>query len=175
MATTITANSDGMLRAVHRGLVWLLLFGLAGLEVELVLLRHTDGVWQLLPLVLMGATLLVMVWYMRSRMRAAVRVLQGAMWLFIASGVAGTVLHYQGNVVYESESNPGLAGRELYQAAVQGSTPTLAPGAMIQLGLLGLIVAYCGVRLRAADVFANASQPAAPVSQNNSPGQHHEV
>lgn len=169
MAITKSANSDGMLRAVHRGLAWLLLFGLAGLEVELVLLRHTDGVWQLLPIVLMGATLLVMVWYMHSRTRAAVRALQRAMWLFIASGVAGTVLHYQGNVVYESESNPGLAGRELYQAAVQGSTPTLAPGAMIQLGLLGLIVAYCGVRLRAGDAYVNASAPIAPVSHNKSP------
>ena len=102
--------------------------------------------------------LLIALWYYRSRSAGAVIVLSGAMILFLASGVAGAVLHYKGNVVYEQESNPGLGGRELYRAAVQGSTPTLAPGAMIQLGLLGLIVAFCGSRLSHANTGVRHTQ-----------------
>lgn len=136
------------LSLVHRGLLWVLLVGLVGLEVELFLLKHTDGVWQIVPLVLLGAGLLMVAWYATNRSTLSARALQGAMWLYIASGAAGTVLHFKGNVVYEQESNPGLTGRELYRSAVQGSTPTLAPGAMIQLGLVGLIVVFSGNRLR---------------------------
>ena len=147
-----------VLLAVHSALWWVLVLGLVGLEIELLLLKHTDGIWQIIPLVLLGAGLLLAPWYYRSRSAGAVVGLWGVMAVFIASGVAGTVLHYQGNVVYEQESNPGLTGRELYQAAVQGSTPTLAPGAMIQLGLLGLVVAFCGSRLGRANTGVRHTQ-----------------
>ena len=144
--------------AVQWALWWMLILGLSGLEIELLLLKHTDGAWQIIPLVLLGVGLLIALWYYRSRSAGAVIVLSGAMILFLASGVAGAVLHYKGNVVYEQESNPGLGGRELYRAAVQGSTPTLAPGAMIQLGLLGLIVAFCGSRLSHANTGVRHTQ-----------------
>ena len=147
-----------VLAAVHLALWWVLVVGLVGLEIELLLLKHTEGVWQILPLVLLGVGLLIALWYFRRRSAGAVIAMSCAMALFIASGVAGTLLHYQGNVVYEQESNPGLAGRELYKAAVQGSTPTLAPGAMIQLGLLGFIVAFCGSRLSRASSGADHTQ-----------------
>lgn len=146
------------LSAVHTGLVWVLLLGLVGLVVELFLLRHTEGVWQLLPLALLGAGVVVIAWYASKRSLLSIRVLQGAMWLYIASGFVGTFQHFKGNVLYEQESNPGLSGRELYQGALQGSTPTLAPGAMIQLGLLGLIVAFSGNRLRSTGAGDDASQ-----------------
>lgn len=147
---TAQTSRQSALYLVHRGLLWVLVLGLVGLEVELLLLKHTDGVWQVLPLVLLGTGLLIVAWYGGKRSQLSARTLQCAMWLYIASGVAGTLLHFKGNVAYEKESNPGLSGRELYQGAVQGSTPTLAPGAMIQLGLLGLIVVFSGNRLRDA-------------------------
>lgn len=152
-----STSRPSALTAVHRGLMWILLLGLVGLEVELFLLKHTDGVWQILPLVLLGAGLVVVAWYAGRRSALSARVLQGAMWLYIASGVAGTLLHFKGNVVYEQESNPGLSGRELYRGAVQGSTPTLAPGAMIQLGLLGLIVVFSGNLLRGVDAASETA------------------
>ncbi|MEP6833749.1 MAG: hypothetical protein ABJB74_10150 [Gemmatimonas sp.] len=151
-----------LLSAVHKGLLWILLLGLVGLEIELLLLKHTDGVWQVVPLVLLGFGLVVSLWYVASRSAAAVTVLSCAMILFIASGVAGTLLHLKGNVAYEKESNPGLSGRELFKGAVQGSTPTLAPGAMIQLGLLGLIVAFSGNRLRIAKNAGESSDVSQP-------------
>ena len=144
-----------MLLAVHSGLWWLLLLGLVGLEVELLMLKHTDGVWQVVPLVLLGLGLLIALWYRKARSTAAVKGLSSAMVLFIVSGAVGTFLHYKGNVSYEQDSNPGISGRELYIAAVQGSTPTLAPGAMVQLGVLGLILTFCGSRLNRLNADEN--------------------
>ncbi|MEO7999179.1 MAG: hypothetical protein ABI852_17135 [Gemmatimonadaceae bacterium] len=149
-AANASTSRQTALTLVHRALRWVFLVGLVGLEVELFLLKHTDGVWQVVPLVLLGGGLAVLAWYAATRSMLSARTLQGMMWLYVASGFAGTLLHFKGNVAYEKESNPGLSARELYRGAVQGSTPTLAPGAMIQLGLLGLIVVFSGNRLRDA-------------------------
>ena len=155
--TPVVSGERRLLSVVHSGLLWIMMFGLVGLEIELLLLKHTDGVWQVLPLVLLGLGLASSLWYLASKRRTVVILLSCVMILFIASGVAGTLLHFKGNVLYEQESNPGLSGRELYKAAVQGSTPTLAPGAMIQLGLLGLVIAFCGNRLRRLDATEDLS------------------
>jgi hypothetical protein len=64
------------------------------------------------------------------------------MGVFLISGIVGTAQHFTGNVGYEKESNPGLAGAELYKLAAMGSTPLLAPGVMLQLGLIGLLYTY---------------------------------
>jgi hypothetical protein len=125
-----------------------LVVGLVGLENELFLIKHTDGVWEVVPIVLIGAGLVTVLWYGVMRNAASLRVLQAMMILFVASGVLGLLLHFRGNVAYERDSNPSLSGRELYQAAVRGSTPTLAPGAMIQLALVGLVFTFRHPRLR---------------------------
>jgi hypothetical protein len=71
------------------------------------------------------------------------RVFQATMLLFVISGFAGLFLHYQGNVEFELEMYPSLKGLELFRKAIKGTTPpTLAPGTMIQLGLLGLAYTY---------------------------------
>ena len=62
--------------------------------------------------------------------------------LFVLSGVVGLWLHYHGNVEFELEMYPGLAGFELFRESVTGATPTLAPGTMLELGLLGLLYTY---------------------------------
>lgn len=153
-----------ILLGAHKGLLWILIIGFVGLEAELLLLKHTEGFWQIVPLVLLALGLVVTSWYAGTKSAAAVKVLTIAMVLFLASGAVGTFQHLQGNIIYEQESNPGLGGRELYVAAVQGSTPTLAPGAMVQLGLLGLVVAFCGSRLRRVDAGENFSSQKRPES-----------
>lgn len=125
-----------------------LVVGNAGTAVELLLLKHTDGVWQLIPLVLIGLTLLILAWFGLARSAASLRALQVVMVVSFASGGVGAIQHFRGNVVYASESNPSLAGRELYIEAVMGSTPTLAPGTMVQLALIGLAFAFRHPRLR---------------------------
>jgi hypothetical protein len=64
------------------------------------------------------------------------------MLLFVAGGIAGTLLHYRGNVEFEEEMHPGGTRWELFRGAIQGATPALAPGTMVLLGAIGLLYAY---------------------------------
>jgi hypothetical protein len=70
---------------------------------------------------------------------------------FIAAGFAGFYFHYQGSVEFKLESNPSLAGWRLFWEAIRAQAPpALAPGIMIQLGLIGLVYTYRHPALLAA-------------------------
>ena len=127
---------------LRRGLLAVLAIGLLGTEVELALLKHTDGAWQVLPLVMIGFGIAMVAFVLLAPGVISIRGLEALMWLFMASGAIGAILHFKGNVAYAKDSNPSLAGSELYREAVMGSTPTLAPGTMIQLGLVGLLFTF---------------------------------
>jgi hypothetical protein len=129
------------LAAVRASLLGILLFGLVGMIVELVLLRHTEGLLELSPIVLLALAVLVVTWDSFSGSRLSRVVLLTTMVGFLASGLAGVWLHYHANLGYERDSNPGASTSEVYRKAVMGSTPTLAPGAMLELGLVGLLLA----------------------------------
>ena len=133
---------NGADRVIRRGLLATLLLGICGTLVELLLLKHTDGLWQLAPLALLGVALAVLVAHQLLARAATIRALQGVMILFLASGVVGLALHYRGNVEWELERMASLSGVELFRHAVMGATPTLAPGAMVILGLIGLLYTY---------------------------------
>ena len=60
----------------------------------------------------------------------------------VAGGIVGLILHYRGNVEFELEMHPAASGLALFWESVRSATPALAPAAMIQLGLLGLVYAY---------------------------------
>ena len=135
---------------LRQALLLLLVIGTLGTIVELLLLKHTDGFWQLAPLFLCGLILVVLVWFGVARSTASLRALQGIMVVTLLSGGVGVIQHFRGNVTYASESNPSLSGRELYVEAIMGSTPTLAPGMMVQLALIGLAFAFRHPRLRGA-------------------------
>ncbi len=134
-------SSMTTIEALRRALLALLVLGSIGTVVELLLLKHTDGVWQLTPILLSGGTLLALAWFGVAHSRASLRALQAVMLLALVSGGIGVVQHFRSNLVYASESNPSLTGWALYLEAVMGSNPTLAPGVMVQLALIGL--AYC--------------------------------
>ncbi len=126
------------LGAIRWFLMAILLMGLLGTGVELLLLEHTEGLWQWVPLLLIAIGLIVLSWGLLYPGRRNIRVLQGTMILFVLSGLVGLILHYEGNAEFELEMYPSLKGLELFWEAIRGATPTLAPGTMIQLGLLGL-------------------------------------
>jgi len=71
------------LATLRRVLIAVFLFGLLGTGVELLLLEHTDGIWQLAPLLVMGMSFLVLGWYGVARSASALRVFQGTMILFL--------------------------------------------------------------------------------------------
>ena len=123
-------------------LLAIFLFGLLGTGAELLLLGHVAGFSQLVPVVLMVMSLLVLVWHAFDRQVPSVRAFRITMMLFLIGGVAGTVLHYQANMEFELEMYPTMNGMELFSKVMTGATPTLAPGAMIQLGLIGLAYTF---------------------------------
>jgi hypothetical protein len=66
----------------------------------------------------------------------------------VVAGAVGFYLHMRGNFEFELESNPSLRGAALVWEALKGATPSLAPGALAQLGLLGLVAAHRHPALR---------------------------
>jgi hypothetical protein len=132
---------------MRRLLLFILVLGLVGTGAELVLLQHYEDAWQLAPLVLIAVALVLLVLHGISAGPATIRGMQGLMGLFIVSGIAGAWLHYKANTEFELEMNPELAGFKLFRESLSGATPALAPGTMIELGLIGLAYTYRHPRL----------------------------
>jgi DNA uptake protein ComE-like DNA-binding protein len=109
---------------------------LVGTITELLLLEHVEDAWQWTPIVLMTAALLTLGWHALDRGPASLNVLRGLMVLCVVSGFLGVLLHYRGNVEFELEMYPDLSGWKLFKESMMGATPALAPGAMIQVGLV---------------------------------------
>ena len=142
MQTPVTGDSRTLV-LLRRFVLALWIVGLLGTGAELLLLGHTDGAWQLVPLILIAAGLVAFAWLAMARQRASLRVFQGTLILFVASGFVGMLLHFLGKMDFKRETNPSLAGWELFREALQGAMPPiLAPAAMIQFGLLGLAYTF---------------------------------
>ena len=129
---------------IVRPLILAVLFlGLVGMGAELLLLQHTGSLWELIPLVLIALALVILTWHAVTQRPASVRAVQGVMALFLLAGVAGIALHYQSSMEFKLETNAALSGWALFWAVMSAKTPpALAPGSMIQLGLLGLVYTY---------------------------------
>lgn len=130
------------LGGLRRALLVLLLVGLLGTALELLLMEHIGDWWQRIPLLLIGAALLVLVWYGIGRAPASIQALRIVMLLFLASAAGGVVLHTNGNREFALETTPTLAGREVIVEMLTGAFPALAPGSMALLGLLGLLFTW---------------------------------
>ncbi len=139
-----SANAhDATLKTLRGFLLVIFVIGLLGAGAELLLIEHTEDFRQWIPLILMLLSLLLLGWHIAARTRASLRAFQGVAILFVISGFIGLFLHYQGNAQFELEMYPSLQGLELFRKAIKGTTPpTLAPGTMIVLGLLGLAYTY---------------------------------
>jgi hypothetical protein len=129
--------------AVIRGLLLgALAIGVVGTSGELILLRHIDKLAQWIPLVFLTATIPVLIWHAAVPGALTVRLLQVLMFAFIALGIVGVGLHYDGNVEFERELHPDERGWTFIRKTVAGATPVLAPGSMVLLGLVGLAHTY---------------------------------
>ena len=136
-------SSEGTpLVAIRRFVLAIFLAGGLGTALELLLLGHTEDAWQWTPLVLLSLGLLGAGWHGAGGGLASLRMFQGVMVLCVLSGLVGLGLHYDGNVEFELEVYPSLGGVELFWESITGATPTLAPGTMVGLGLLGLAYTY---------------------------------
>ena len=127
----------------RRFLLVVFLVGAVGAGVDLFLLEHFEDKPQFIPLALLGLALLVLIWHVIHRGAASLRVFQVVMLLFVIAGLVGLVLHYQGSAEFQLEVNPDLSGTELFWKAIRAKAPpAMGPGAMINLGLVGLAYGY---------------------------------
>jgi hypothetical protein len=123
--------------------------GALGLIAELLLIGHLEDVWQGIPFAVLGFSLVALAWNAIRGGASSGHLFLGASLLLIAGGIAGVVLHYRSNTEFELEMSPTLGGWPLVREAMTGAIPALAPGALVQLGLIGVAYWYGGVRLRA--------------------------
>ncbi len=136
---------------VRRWLLWMLVLGLVGTESELVLLEHYDEPWQLVPLVLIALALGILGWHTRRHDAASLRALQIIMVVFVAASVAGLAFHFLGAAAFQRELNPAIGTWDLVKNVMRAKAPpVLAPGVMLQLGLIGLAYARSGSPDRSA-------------------------
>jgi hypothetical protein len=121
---------------LERFLLFIFLSGLLGIAAELIVSGHTESAWQWAPLVLLGLAVPALAAQIFS---SAPRPLQLLMGLFVVSGFIGTVLHNQAKMEFQKEGDRSLAGWALFMKSFDSKNPpALAPGAMVQLGLIGL-------------------------------------
>jgi hypothetical protein len=129
----------GSSRKLLLGLVFL---GTIGLEVELALLRHAESFSQWIPHIALMIGLVVTVAVYLRPTDTTVRAFQVVMAGYIVIGALGVYFHLHGNVEFALERDPSLSGAKLWWKALRGASPALAPGALAQLGLLGLLYTY---------------------------------
>jgi hypothetical protein len=136
-------SASDALAVVRRFLMAILVLGMLGTTTELLLLAHYEDPKQLIPLALLGTALFVLAWHAVAGRAASVRALQLMMLAFVGAGLLGVVLHYRGAMEFALETDPSLRGGKLFWKVMQAKAPpALAPGVMVQLGLVGLAFAY---------------------------------
>lgn len=128
---------------LRRLLLLLLLAGLLGSATELVLLKHYENGWMVLPFVAITAGVLATAWRLARPGAASVKWLRVAMLPLVIGGGLGMVLHYNGGVEFQADMDPTLSRWHLFWKVVRmQAPPALAPGILVQLGLLGLVATY---------------------------------
>lgn len=157
-ARRVGADHGELLR---RWVLGILVLGLAGTVTELVLLEHYEHALQLVPLVLIVAAFAAIAWQLRRNDAASLRALATVMVLFVLAGFAGVAAHFSGSAEFQLDLNPSMSAWELVEKVMRAKAPPLlAPGMMLQMGLLGLAYVYSDVRYRARirRVFGSKSE-----------------
>ena len=129
--------------AIRRVVLGVLLLGMSGLLAELTLLAHYEDLTQQIPLALLGAGLVAVLIDLLAPRRWTGAFVQLLMVMFVAAGLLGVFLHFQGSKEFQLEMDPGMSGMDLVWHVLRAkSPPTLAPGSMVQMGILGLGYSY---------------------------------
>ena len=138
-----------VLERLRLWIVGVIVLGLIGTMTELILLEHDEQALQFVPLVLMVLGAVTLVWHTIRKDTASLRALQIVMGLFVLSGFAGMAAHFNGSAEYQLELDPEMGKWELLEKILHAKAPPLlAPGMMLQMGLLGLAYAFTDIRYR---------------------------
>ena len=139
MTTESKRDSGAILR---RGLLLIFVLGTVGLGTELLLLDHFEEWRQQVPLVLLVLGLVLVAIRLFYRGAIILRLFRLIMLAFVLGGIVGLWFHLSANMEFELEMYPTLTGLELLSKALGGAMPALAPGALVQLGLIGFLYTY---------------------------------
>ena len=159
-------EESGTATALRRILLALIFVSASAMLVDLLLLEHFENIWQWTPLAILAPVVVIVIGVARRPSRGWLVAFKASMWACIAVGLLGLFLHYRGNVEFELERDPSLGGWPLFWETIRGATPAMAPGAMVQLGLLGLAFAFRHPGLRT--FTTDAAPDAAPNSTERS-------
>jgi hypothetical protein len=136
-------DTEQVLELLRRWTLVIIFLGVVGTITELLLLEHYEEPLQYVPLVLLAAAIAVEAWLAMSYGAASLRAMQILMALFVLAGFAGFVAHFWGSAEYQLELDPEMSSAELVAKILHAKAPPLlAPGMMLQLGLLGLAYVY---------------------------------
>jgi hypothetical protein len=159
-------DDGGIVRGIRRFVLVVLMLGLLGTGADLLLLEHYEDAWQAPPLVLIAIALVMAAWLLVRASAigwTAVLAFRIIMASFVCAGLLGVLLHGSGNREFQTEIDPTLTGWPLLVKVLTAKAPpALAPGVMVQLGLLGFLYTYRHPALTAA---RRASGPASTGAQ----------
>ena len=124
------------------GVLLIFVIGSVGLGTELLLLGHFEEWRQQVPLVLLALGLILLAVRIIYRGAVILRLFRLTMLAFVLSGIVGVWFHLSANMEFELEMYPTMSGLELLSNALGGAMPALAPGALVQLGLIGFLYTY---------------------------------
>jgi hypothetical protein len=128
---------------IRRVILGVLLLGMAGLAAELALIAHYEDLTQKIPIILLVIGLTIVLIDSLVARRWTGMLVQVVMLLILAAGLLGMYFHFQGSKEFQLEMDPALRGMDLAWHVLRAkSPPTLAPGSMVQMGLLGLGYGY---------------------------------
>ena len=137
------STTDRRLSTITAIILCVLTLGMVGLLAELLLISHYEDATQWIPLLLLAAALIALavdVVFGRSWTQLIVQL---TMVLVVAAGALGIYFHFHGSREFQLEMDPQMRGANLVWHIMRAkSPPTLAPGSMVQLGILGLGYSY---------------------------------
>ncbi len=116
--------------------------GSVGLGAELLLLEHFKEWRQQVPLALLVLGLILLAVHLVYKGPVVLRLFRLMMLEFVLGGIVGVWIHFDANLDFELEMYSKLSGWDLISRSAHGALPVLAPGALIQLGLIGLLYTY---------------------------------
>ena len=136
-------TEDHRLATIRSVIFAVLTLGMGGLLVELSLIAHYEDAAQWIPLVLLPIALVALAIDYVSSSDLTQLILQITMVVIIAAGVLGIYFHFHGSREFQLEMDPQMRGASLVWHVLRAkSPPTLAPGLMVNLGILGLGYVY---------------------------------
>ena len=136
-------TDDHRVSTITTILAVVLIFGMAGLLAELALIAHYEDAAQWIPIALLAAGLLAVLAEIALHRSSTQLLVQLTMVLIVGAGLLGVYFHFNGSREFQLEMDPQMRGTTLVWHVLRAkSPPTLAPGAMMQLGILGLGYAY---------------------------------